>query len=197
MNRVIAFLILLGMTTTATWATNPEEQQPTLQQQFQGIRDNAEFIDPFRMVRAYQVENFWKAVQDTLKSKDEALAVAQQKISSVEGEVASLKNTIKEKDSSVEEMAFAGSYIAFLGWDVPKGSFIWIVVAITAGLLVVMGMLFFSLRLALRAARESRDLYNEVSGEFETYKRNTVEKEVKLYRELQDYRNRITELRSA
>jgi hypothetical protein len=197
MNKVIAFLILLG-TTTTVWGTDPEQPQPpTLQQQFQGIRDNAEFIDPFRMVRAYQVENFWKAVQDTLKSKEEALAVARQKISSVEGEVVSLKNTIKEKDSSVEEMAFAGSHIAFLGWDVPKGSFIWIVVAITAGLLVVMGMLFFSLRLALRAARESRDLYNEVSGEFETYKRNTVEKEVKLYRELQDYRNRITELRSA
>jgi predicted metal-dependent hydrolase len=195
MNNVITFL-LLGCASIA-WATGPEQQQPTLQQQFQGIRDNAEFIDPFRMVRAYQVENFWKAVQDTLKSKDEALAVAQQKIAAVEGEVASLKGIIKEKDFSAEEMAFAGSHIAFLGWDVPKTRFIWMVAGLTTGLLVIMGTLFLSLRLALRAARESRDLYNEVSNEFDTYKRNTVEKEVKLYRELQDYRNRLTELRSA
>ncbi|MBL7845149.1 MAG: hypothetical protein JNK44_14890 [Cyclobacteriaceae bacterium] len=195
MNKVLTFLILLGI--TPVLASEPEQKQPSLQQQFQGIRDNSEFIEPFRMVRAYQVENFWKAVQDTLREMDKALVVANQKISAVESEVALLKNTISEKDSSVEEMAFAGSHIAFMGWDIPKTKFIWIVVSVSAGLLAFMAILFFAFRTALQAARESRNLYNEVSNEFDTYKRNTVEKEVKLYRELQDYRNRLTELKSA
>ena len=195
MNKALTFLFLLGATVAS--ANEPEQKNPSLQQQFQSIRDNSEFIDPFRMVRAYQVENFWKAVQDTLREKDEAMLAAQQKISEVENEVASLKNTIKEKESSVEEMAFAGSHISFLGSDVPKTRFIWIAVSVTAGLIAFLAILFFSFRMALRAASESRDLYNEVSGEFDAYKRNTVEKEVKLYRELQDYRNRLSELRSA
>lgn len=195
MNKVLAFLFLLGSITAS--ANEPEQKKPSLQQQFQGIRDNSEFIDPFRMVRAYQVENFWKAVQDTLREKDEALVVAQQKITSVENEVLSLKSTIREKDSSVEEMVFAGTHISFLGWDIPKTRFIWIAASVTIGLIVLMAMLFLAFRTALQSARESRDLYNEVSNEFDTYKRNTVEKEVKLYRELQDYRNRLTELKSA
>ncbi len=195
MNNVLTFLFLLGI--TSTLANEPQQKQSSLQQQFQSIRDNAEFIDPFRMVRAYQVENFWKAVQDTLREKDEALVVAQKKISIVEGEVVSLMNTIKEKDSSVEEMAFAGSHIAFLVWDIPKARFIWIMVSVSVILIVLMAILFLAFQTSLRAARESRNLYNEVSNEFDTYKRNTVEKEVKLYRELQDYRNRLSELRSA
>ncbi|MBX2970146.1 MAG: hypothetical protein KF803_12310 [Cyclobacteriaceae bacterium] len=195
MNKALLFLFLFGLSTA--WANEPEQKKPDLHQQFQGIRDNSEFIDPFRMVRAYQVENFWKAVQDTLREKDEHLLAAQQKIAAVEGEVVSLKNTIKEKDSSVEEMAFAGSHIAFLGWDFSKASFIWIAVSVTIGLIVLMVLLFIAFRTALQAARESRNLYNEVSNEFDTYKRNTVEKEVKLYRELQDYRNRLSELKSA
>jgi cell shape-determining protein MreC len=191
------FATLLLFISLISWATEPEQKKPSLQEQFQEIRSNSEFIDPFRMVRAYQVENFWKAVQDTLREKDEAMAMAQQKISSVENEVKALKNTIREKDASVEEMAFAGAHISFLGWDVPKARFIWIAISVTVVLIVLMAMLFLAFRTALRAARESRDLYNEVSNEFDTYKRNTVEKEVKLYRELQDYRNRLTELKTA
>lgn len=195
MRKVLTFLFLLGI--ASALANEPQQTQPSLQQQFQAIRDNSEFVDPFRMVRAYQVESFWRAVQDTLLEKDEALLMARQKISTVEDEVASLKNTIVEKDSSVEKLAFAGAHIAFLGWDFPKAKFIWIAVSIFAGLLAFMAVLFFAFRMALRTARESQGLYNEVSAEFDIYKRNTVEKEVKVYRELQDYRNRLTELKSA
>ncbi|MBX2967173.1 MAG: hypothetical protein KF845_13595 [Cyclobacteriaceae bacterium] len=196
MNRQTATFLFLFVAATA-WANEPGQNKPNLQQQYQSIREQSEYIEPYRMVRAYQVENFWKAVQDTLREKDEALGVAQKKISSVEGEVVSLKNTIKEKDSSVEEMAFAGSHIAVMGWDIPKSTFIWIVVSVTIGLIALLAILFFAFRTAWQRARESRQLYDEVSNEFDTYKRNTVEKEVKLYRELQDYRNRLTELKSA
>jgi len=196
MSRLIAATLFLMLSGTLL-ADDPGQQKPDLAQQIQTIREQSQFIEPFRMVKAYQVENFWKAVQDTLREKDEALAAVQNRIAGFEGEITKLRTTIDQKEGSVQEMEFAATHIAFLGADIEKGKFKWIVGATFLAMLTLTAIAFLAFRISLRSSVETRNLYDEVSREFDTYKRNTVEKEVKLYRELQDYRNRIMELRSA
>lgn len=195
MTRILTAALLLmfyvGM------ANEPGQQKPSLAQQIQSIREQSQFVEPFRMVKAYQVENFWKAVQDTLREKNDALVAVQKRSAGFEGEIAKLQSTITQKEGAVQEMQFAATHISFIGMDIEKAKFIWMVAAILTGLLVLAFLAFLAFRVSLRSAAESRMLYDELSRDFDTYKRNTVEKEVKLYRELQDYRNRLTELKSA
>ncbi|HRJ29690.1 MAG TPA: hypothetical protein PLV21_04285 [Cyclobacteriaceae bacterium] len=195
MTRILTAALLLmfyvGM------ANEPGQQKPSLAQQIQSIREQSQFVEPFRMVKAYQVENFWKAVQDTLRENNDALVAVQKRSAGFEGEIAKLQSTITQKEGAVQEMQFAATHISFIGMDIEKAKFIWMVAAILTGLLVLAFLAFLAFRVSLRSAAESRMLYDELSRDFDTYKRNTVEKEVKLYRELQDYRNRLTELKSA
>lgn len=195
MTRILTAALLLmfyvGM------ANEPGQQKPSLAQQMQSIREQSQFVEPFRMVKAYQVENFWKAVQDTLRENNDALVAVQKRSAGFEGEIAKLQSTITQKEGAVQEMQFAATHISFIGMDIEKAKFIWMVAATLTGLLVLAFLAFLAFRVSLRSAAESRMLYDELSRDFDTYKRNTVEKEVKLYRELQDYRNRLTELKSA
>lgn len=196
MNRIIATTLFMMVCATLL-ANEPGQQKPGLAQQMQGIREQSQFVEPFRMVKAYQVENFWKAVQDTLREKDEALLAIQNRVAGFESEIARLQSTIDQKEVSVQDMQFAATHISFMGMNIEKGKFIWMVVVILCSMLALTVIAFFAFRVSLRSASEARNLYDELSHDFDTYKRNTVEKEVKLYRELQDYRNRLTELKSA
>lgn len=191
----LTFVLLVFVVTV--FAVNPESGQPTLSQQFQDVREQAEVIGSFRMLKAYQVENLWKSVEDTLRSKDEAYAAINNQVSIREGEIKTLQATIDQKEASVEEMEFAGSHITVLGWDVSKSSFTTAVFITVISLLVLMGLSLAAFKMSYGNARESKSLYDEVYLEFETYKHKMVEKEVKLLRELQDYRNQVSELKSA
>lgn len=191
----LTFVLLVSVVTL--FALEPESVQPTLSQQFQAVREQAEVIESFRMLKAYQVENLWKSVQDTLRSKDEAYAAIKNQVSIRESEIKTLQGTIDQKEASVEEMEFAGSHITVLGMDVNKSSFKTFVFVTGSILLILMGLSLWAFKMSYGNARESRSLYDEVRQEFDNYKHRMVEKEVKLLRELQDYRNRVSELKSA
>jgi uncharacterized small protein (DUF1192 family) len=193
MMRLSLTLVLLAFVGSVSATTDPGSEKPTLAQQFEAVREQAEVIESFRMLKAYQVENFWKAVQDTLRQKDASLAEIKERMAASEGEIESLKSTMQQKEAAVSEMEFAGTHITVLGMDVTKAGFVRTVFLGGGALVVLIGLGLWAFRLSYRTASESRSLYDEVCREFETYKHRVVEKEVKLLRELQDHRNRLME----
>lgn len=176
---------------------NEPQPGPELSEQFQAVRQQAEVVDGFRMLKAYQVENFWKSVQDTLRLKDEAFRQATTQIVSRDKEIKALNAAMEQKDASVEDMEFASTHISVLGLDLTKSAFTRTVFITMLVLLALIGVAFWGFKVSFRTARESRSLYDEVCRDFDAYKHRMVEKEVKLLRELQDHRNRLTELKSA
>lgn len=189
-------VVLLALS-SLMYAADPASDKPTLAKQFQTIREQSEVIESFRMLKAYQVENFWKSVQDTLKAKDAAIAAINDQIAGYESQLSQMKTSVEQQQEAVADMEFAGTHISFLGFDMSKTTFISAVVATVLGLAALVVMGFLASRSAYNTYRETKSLYDDVSREFEAYKHRVVEKEVKLLRELQDYRNRIVELRSA
>jgi hypothetical protein len=189
--------VLSLMVCISASAMNPGNEQPSLDEQFSSIRQQTEVIEQFRMVKVYQVENFWKTVKDTIRQKDAAMAEIKQKISSFDAELQSLKATIDQKDQAMASLEFAGIHITFLGMDIRKESFIYTMAGIFLMLLALTVMAIFAFKMSYSKARESQNLYDDVYKEFETYKQRMVEKEIKILRELQDYRNRFVELKSA
>lgn len=195
MNRIVTVVLLAFCVTGFAQQNSPADI--TLEDQFQTLRSQAEVIESFRMLKAYQVENFWKSVQDTIRQKDEALLAVQKQISLHEAERKALQAQLDTKESTLADLEFAGSHISVWNWDINKGTF---TKSVGIGLLLIIGLAggaFFFCKASHQDARESRSLYNDVRDEYETYKQRMVEKEIKLLRELQDYRNRMVELKSA
>ncbi len=195
MIRLLLTLVLL--VNVGSGLANVDSEQPTLVDQFKAVREQAEVIESYRMLKAYQVENLWKSVMDTLRQKDEIIAQVNASIPVYKEEISVLRNTLQQKDANVAEMEFAGTHITVWGIDFSKPGFVKLVVIAMLVILTLASLAFWAFKVSFQSTRESRKLYDEVCKEFDAYKHRMVEKEIKLLRELQDYRNRIMESKSA
>jgi len=195
MNRIFTIVMLAICVTGFARENSPAKE--TLEDQFQVLRSQSEVVESFRMLKAYQVENFWKSVKDSIRKKEEVLIALKSQIASHAAERNALQAKLDVKESTLADLEFAGSHIAVVNWNINKGSFIKSVGIGFLALMVLSGVAFFFCKMSYQDAHESRSLYNDVRTEYETYKQRMVEKEVKLLRELQDYRNRMVELKSA
>jgi len=85
--------------------------------------------------------------------------------------------------------------IVVFGKPYSKAGFVTVVSFVTVGLLVLMGVLFSVSRISYKATRELKKMNESLNQEFDRYKHNAIEKEIKISRELQNYRNKLAELK--
>lgn len=168
-----------------------------LQQQYQTLLSGVEVIEGYRMVKVFEVDRFWRTVSDSLKSGREALNQLKDEKASLQKKVAALTKTINQKNSDNADLIFAGKHITVFGRAWRKSAFITMAFITTVVLLTVIVLLVVVGKVNYRASLDARKLYEELYREFEQYRHNAVERQIKLSRELQDYRNRQMDLRSA
>jgi phage shock protein A len=175
----------------------PARQKITLTEQYRQLIEGATVVDGYRMVRAWEVERLWKAVTDSLQSADQARMEVLQALKGARKEVAGFERQLAESKVQIEALREAAEQFTVLGIPFRKGTYRWISMAVIAGLLILAGIQLLISRAGIRAALEARSMYENLYKEFDAYRHNAVERQIKLSRELQDYRNRYSELRSA
>ena len=95
----------------------------------------------------------------------------------------------------MEEASFEQEHINFIGINFGKKVYIIINLVIIFGLL---GGLIFALskmKLSNKIAIQKRKEFTKLDGEFQEYKKSSLDKQMKLRRELQTERNKIEELK--
>lgn len=169
----------------------------SLQERFNIMRDKSESYSEYKVIRTYVLDGMWKIAMDSMRAQKEDLAAARGTISRLEGEVAAANTTMKNKDAAVAGMEHDSSHISVLGIDFLKSVFISTVGIIILGLVVLLGLLMARVKWVQSSMREKIENADALSHEFEEYKRNALDKQMKLSRELQDERNKLHDLRSS
>jgi uncharacterized protein YfkK (UPF0435 family) len=116
-------------------------------------------------------------------------------IASLETELQNARLALQQKEASMAEMVYSSTHITVLGISFDKKVFIAIVSIVTLGLLVMLGIMSGRLKLMGSSIKEKVDLVNATTIELEEYKKKSLEKQTKLSRELQNERNKLTELK--
>lgn len=168
----------------------------TLQQQYKNLKGDLEIIDGYRMIKMFTMDKFWTIVEDSLlaqksKLKETAALIAKQK-----EEMSILNVSLNKTEKEKQALTTGVDNLIVFGKPYSKAGFIAVASFVMLGLAVLAGILFSIGRVSYYTTRELRKLNESLYQEFDTYKRNAVEKEIKLSRELQNYRNRVAELRN-
>jgi hypothetical protein len=168
-----------------------------LSQQYKSLKEDLDVINGFRMVKLFTMDRFWTVVEDSLRTQKakygETIAVIAKQKEEIGGLNASLAKIQQENQglkAGVDNMTVFGN-------EFPKTAVVSTASIIVIGLLVLAGILFAISRVAYYTTRELRKLNENMYQEFDNYKRNAVEKEIKLSRELQNYRNKFSEAKMA
>lgn len=168
----------------------------TLDEQFNEMKSNAYTYKEYKNVKEVTLNEFWNVVRDSLDTKEKKIVSAQSTINAQEEKINELNSTIGEQKSTIDEKEFDTEHINVLGIDMGKESYKMFNTIAIVFLLVLAGLLFYQYNHSKKFATAKKKDYEKLSGDFEEYKRNALEKQMKLRRELQTERNKIDEIRS-
>lgn len=198
--RSCVVLLCLVASIAGSFAQTPQPVPTgpqTLRQQYATMKSDLEVINGFRMVKLYEMDQFWRIIEDSLKSKRAAISEGVVLANQQAAEIETLKAQVAKTDTEKQELASGVANLNAYGITFSKGGFVTFATCVIVGLLVLAGVLFVISRMAFKSSRESKRVSDELYKEFEDYKHQAVEKNIKLSRELQSMKNRMAELKIA
>ena len=162
----------------------------TIENQFTKIYRLSNSWQEYKMIKRTHFINFQKSILDSVSSIKKDVVVKQLKIdqqlkksNTLLDEISSLK---KDLSVSVEKE----NAITFIGIPLNKGTYNTILWSIIGGLLIGLAFFIFKFNNSYSVTKETKDLLIDVEHEFEQYKKNSINKEQKLRRQLQDEINK-------
>lgn len=172
-----------------------EDKDLNLQQRFYQMKANAETYSDYKVIKEFQLDRIWRIIHDSLKENRASIRKANDEIGQLKTEMVVKENDWASKVSAYNDLEFAGTHISFLGISFGKKTFIYIFLFVVGGLLFLTGIAFIRLKGMAGVQKERSDLMNSLTAEFEEYKRKALDRQMKLSRELQNERNRLSEMR--
>ncbi|WP_256012879.1 hypothetical protein [Desertivirga xinjiangensis] len=148
----------------------------------------------YKVVNQARLANLWKNVQDSLKAERARYAPLQARISSQEKTISDLRAEADANEKNLEQSQASVNEISFLGMAMDKSAYNTIMWGAVILLAAALAIVIFTAGKSIREAKYRRQLFDEVSAEYQSFKVKANEKEKKLARELQTERNRIEEL---
>lgn len=188
-NTILTLIAVIGFVTVSFGQT--------LDEQFQSMKNSAYSYKEYKNIKQVDLNNFWSVVLDSVQTKEQAITNGQATIVAQNSKIQSLNETITKQQASIEEREFDTTHIRVLGMDISKDTYkVFNFIAII-GLIILAVILFIQFRNSQRVSVAKKRDFKKLSEEYEEYKRNALDKQMKLRRELQTERNRINDLRSA
>ena len=212
MKSFFLLLVFASSFTVASAQGTAKEETPannSLARQFKNLKDDANsYVEnnrTYKVVNVKALDAFWKSVQDSMearekalleagKERDQELAQAKENIQQQNSQLQALKEQYAAKEKEVEQSAYNVANLSVLGIDMEKQHYVILSFAVIITLLVLSGIFLMQYRSSKLVAVEKQRAFEEIDQEYNEYKKNAREKELKVKRELQTEMNRIDEL---
>ncbi len=185
---LLSFLVISG--TTAFSQENSEFGSSlntgTIESQFEYIYRTSNNFQEYEVVKKSNLEALKSHILDSLKVyKDQIVMLKSEKTAQADSVLllsGELARTVKEKEEAID----AKESFSFLGMNIQKSlysSMMWIIVAVLGGMLLFFSMQYFKSSGRIRKAQKDLE---DLQGEFEQHRKNALDRERKLKRELID-----------
>jgi chromosome segregation ATPase len=172
-----------------------ESKGPSLTQRYQNMKSSSQTYKEYKVIKEVVLDNEWKTAEDSVRAIRTKWGEAKSTIGQLEGDLSTVRMTLKQKEDATAKIEHAANHIDFFGMDFRKPVFIITVLLIFAGLAAVLGLMTGRLKMLFKVMREKNEFLDRITAEFEEYKHKALEKQTKLSRELQTERNKLQDLR--
>jgi len=192
----IAFCMLVSIRSfPQTSEASQDEKNFTLQQRYSFMKSKAETYQDYKVIKEYVMDGVWKTMMDSVKAQRFLVAQGHQTISKLEADLRAAKDTLAQERAAVTQIKYESSHISVLGIDFKKYIFIILVASILALLLFIGSAMLAKIKLVQATAKEKIVIADAVTLEFDEFKKKSMEKQIKLARELQNERNKVADLK--
>jgi hypothetical protein len=185
--RIFLFFILTQSVIAQTTITN---EPNTVKNQFKKLYKNSNNYQIYKVVKKNTFLSLQKNILDSIKIIKEDAASKQLKINEQQKSITSLQTKIDTLNSDLSVSIDKEDAFSFVGISLNKGTYNTILWSIIGILLIGLAFFIYRFNNSNSVTKETKILLTDVELELEQYKRNSIDKEQKLRRQLQDEINK-------
>jgi peptidoglycan hydrolase CwlO-like protein len=160
------------------------------------LYDNSETYTTYKVFKISSINTLMTKVQDTLRVYKQNIADGKVEIADLNKNIENLNLKIQELDKELKETQKVAGSISLFGLLVSKATYNIILWGIIGGLIVLLVVAYGSHARSLKLYTIARKEFTDLNEEFEEYRKTSQENKVKLGRELQTERNKVSDLKS-
>ena len=162
----------------------------TIDNQFEFIIKSSNRYQEFKVVKATWLNTLRAHTSDSLKALQNKLDNTNTTINTQQKEIDELKTNLTKTQDTLIATNTEKDSMALFGLQMSKIGYNMLMWAIIAGLLVFLMIFIFKFKNSNSVTKNAKKALSEVENEFEEHRRNALEREQKVRRQLQDELNK-------
>lgn len=193
MTRMIKLLLsctLLLATINYSSAQEPADTL-TLEQRYGDMLKKSGVYQDKKIIRQSNLNMFWAALSDTLKTTQTSLKEALVGKMDVEEGLRASQDSLRSIQSQLQSSLGENSQISFLGISFGQSLYNAIVWGLIIALAVMSGLFFQRFKQGHSQVKETREEFDKLHEQYDTLRHNAKDTQMKLKRELQTALNRL------
>jgi len=194
-NLGVLFILLISMSVVSSAKDiNAWKNEKSLDQQYIVFKENLNFWNGSYFLKEIQLNEFYKALTDTINLLDKEILSNEKEILSLQNELATKTNQIEETQVKLDESIKHQNSIKFLGMYINKNSYSFFMYMLILGLAVLSGIVFLLYKRSNKITKDTKNEYGELKEEFDAYKKSSMERYTKINTELHNTRMKLKKL---
>lgn len=200
MNRskiLVYTILLLGFTYNLQAQTTETEKENTLSldkgtldSQFEYIMQESGNYQDFKVVKIAWLNTLRAHVADSLKKANALHEETKSTIDTQDKEISQLKTNLSDTENTLLEMKSEKDTMSFFGLAISKTLYSMVLWLIILGLIIALLVFIYKFRNSNTLTKQAQDALAETTEEYETHRRNALEREQKVRRQLVDEINK-------
>lgn len=200
MKKLNYTLCVLAIASLNTLFANPVktietvQEQPvskaTLESQLNNLLQKSVDYNDVKLVKKTLLEELQTDFQSFMSKSEQELTLAKNAIALKETELQTLQVEYQKVRTELNQAQNSGGEVDFLGLSLAKDLYHAIMWTLVFTSLIAVAFLVRKFKIANEITQNSKGVLKDLEDEFETFKRNAIEREQKLRRQLQDEINK-------
>ncbi len=187
---LFSVLMLSGQDNTDQEVSKINLNNGTVEERIDYLISSSNNYQEYKVVKKTSLNSIKQTILDTINGLEDSLEKSNKTIDEKSKEIKDLQVNLKSTNENLEKVTNEKDSFSFLGILIGKELYsilLWGMIAVLLiGLCVVYGMF----KRANAITSKTKKDFDEVEEEFESFRKSSLEREQKIKRELQDYKNK-------
>ncbi len=194
MKRYILFLILMVSVTLSSFAQkdiNAWKSEKNLEQQYSVFKENLNFWNGSYFLTEKQLNDFYNALTDSISVLENEVSDKANQVKSLQGELSSTNKQLEDTKVELANSIKNQNAIEVFGLNIDKSIYTFFMSMFILALLVFLGILFLLYKRSNAVTARTKKEYDGLKQEFDTHKKNALERYTKINMELHHTRLKL------
>ncbi len=185
------FLTLLGQRISANEEiAEVNQNNGTIEQRIDDLISSSNNYQEYKVIKKTALNSIKETILDTIKELENSLNKSNKTIDEKSEEITILQENLKEINENLKQVTNEKDRFSFFGLLINKklyNTLLWgFIIVLLISLFIIYGMFKRASKITIKTKTDIQ----EIEEEFENHRKTSLEREQKIKRELQDYKNK-------